>query len=58
MCITIILKNTNIIKQKYYLINEFSRIKNTNFRLINKERYTNENYIIAEFDIKGDNQNI
>ena len=57
--------NYNSKKYKYYktkiliyLINEFSRIKNTNFRLINKERYTNENYIIAEFDIKGDNQNI
>ena len=40
-----------------YSIYEFSKIKN-NLLLINNERYTINNYIIAEFDIKEDNQKI
>ena len=54
------IKNTN----KYskgnlliYSIYEFLKIKN-NLLLINKERYIINNYIIAEFDIKEDNQNV
>ena len=40
-----------------FLIKEFSKIKK-NLILINKERYIFNNYIIGEFDIKEDNQNI
>ena len=41
----------------WYLLKEFSNIKK-NLLLINKERYIINNYIIGEFDIKKDNQNI
>jgi len=40
-----------------YLIKEFSKVKK-NLLLINKERDLINNYIIGEFDIKEDNQNI
>ena len=54
----------NVVSKKYnkgslliYLIKEFSKIKN-NLLLIGNDGYKINNYIIGEFDIKEDNQNI
>ena len=51
-------KNNEQMKDNNKLSEEINKIKYNNINIIDNNVKLNDNYIIAEFDIKEDNQNI